>query len=68
MKRFEVSERLLSGVRPAPIIIKPAGDTLLQQMLYAAALSDFVAIYLALLGGIDPLSGNIVDKLKKELA
>ncbi len=67
-KRFEVSERLLSGVRPAPMIIKPAGDTLLQQMLYTAALGDFVSIYLALLGGIDPTLAPIVDKLKNELA
>ncbi len=66
-KRFEVSERLLSGIRPAPIIVRPAGDTLLQQMLYTVALGDFVSTYLALLGGVNPSSGDIVEKLKKEL-
>lgn len=67
-KRFEVSERLLSGTRPAPLIIKPEGQTLLQQMLYSFGLGDFVSVYLAMLAGINPTPLELVDKLKKELS
>lgn len=66
-RRFEVGERLLSGLRPAPIVIEPHGDTLLQQLVYAIALSNFTTIYLALLGGIDPSPIDLVEKLKQEL-
>jgi glucose/mannose-6-phosphate isomerase len=66
-KSYELAERLLSGLRPAPVIVEPAGGTLLRQLLYTAALGDFVSIYLALLGNVDPYSSKITDKFKKEL-
>jgi len=66
-KRFEVSERLLSGMRPHPIVVEPKGDTLLQQLAYSYALGDFVSIYLALLNGVNPTPVDLVEKLKKEL-
>jgi glucose/mannose-6-phosphate isomerase len=66
-KRFEVSERLLSGLRPAPIIVKPEGDTLLQQLAFAIAMGDFVGTYLALLNGVNPTPVDLVEKFKKEL-
>ncbi len=66
-KRFEVSEKLLSGLRPAPLVITPVGDTLLQQLVWATALGDFVTIYLGLLNGIDPTPVGLVEKLKVEL-
>lgn len=66
-KRFQVTERLLSGMRPAPIIIKPQGDTLLQQLLYAIALGSFVSLYLALLNGINPTPVDLVEKFKASL-
>lgn len=66
-KRFEVSERLLSGMRPAPIVIEPRGETLLQQLAYSFALADFVSIYAGILNGVNPTPVELVEKLKKEL-
>jgi glucose/mannose-6-phosphate isomerase len=66
-KRFEVSERLLSGKRPAPIVVEPHGDTLLQQLLWSIAMGDFVSIYLALLNNVNPTPVDLVEKFKVAL-
>ena len=66
-KRFELSERLLSGKRPAPIVVTPQGETLLQQLLWASVLGDFTSIYLALLNGVNPTPVDLVEKFKTEL-
>ena len=66
-KRFEVTEKLLSGLRPSPLVVRPVGETLLQQLVWATALGDFVTIYLGLLNGIDPTPVGLVEKLKVEL-
>lgn len=66
-KRFEVSERLLSGMRPAPIVITPKGETVLEQLAWSFALGDFTSIYLAILNGVNPTPVDLVEKLKKEL-
>jgi glucose/mannose-6-phosphate isomerase len=66
-KRFVVSERLLSGMRPAPEVVEVQGDTVLQQLLWAAALGDFTSLYLAILNGVNPTPVGLVEKLKVEL-
>ncbi|HSX34224.1 MAG TPA: bifunctional phosphoglucose/phosphomannose isomerase [Candidatus Saccharimonadales bacterium] len=66
-KRFEVTERLLSGLRPAPHVVTVQGDTLLEQLLWALAYGDFVTLYLAFLNGVDPAPVGLVEKFKKEL-
>jgi glucose/mannose-6-phosphate isomerase len=66
-KRFEVTERLLSGKRPAPLVVVPEGDTLLKQLLWGIAMGDFVSVYLALLNGVNPMPVDLVEKLKVEL-
>jgi glucose/mannose-6-phosphate isomerase len=66
-KRFELSAKLLSGKRPAPIVVQPQGETLLQQLLWSSILGDFVSIYLALLNGVNPTPVDLVEKFKKEL-
>lgn len=66
-KRFEVTEKLLSGRRPMPIVVQPVGDTLLQQLLWTANLGDFVSIYLALLNNLNPTPVDLVEKFKLEL-
>ena len=66
-KRFEVSERLLSGMRPSPIVVVPKGETLLQQLAWSFALGDFVSIYLAILNGVNPTPVDLVEKFKVEL-
>lgn len=66
-KRFSVTERLLSGMRPAPIVVEPQGQDILEQLLWAANLGDFVSLYLALLNGLNPTPVELVEKLKTEL-
>jgi glucose/mannose-6-phosphate isomerase len=66
-KRFEVSERLLSGKRPAPIIVDVQGETLLEQLLWTITFGDFVTIYTALLNGINPAPVDLIEKFKKSL-
>jgi glucose/mannose-6-phosphate isomerase len=66
-KRFEVTERLLSGKRPAPIVINAEGHNLLEQLLWTITLGDFVSIYLALLNGLNPAPVDMLEKLKKAL-
>jgi glucose/mannose-6-phosphate isomerase len=66
-KRFEVTERLLSGLRPAPHIVQAEGGDLLEQLLWTVAYGDFVSLYLALLNGLNPAPVDLVEKFKKEM-
>lgn len=66
-KRFEVTERLLSGRRPAAHIVTPQGETLLQQLLWTTAFGDFVSLYTALLNGLNPTPVDLIEKLKTSL-
>ena len=66
-KRFEVTERLLSGMRPAPIVVNAQGESLLEQLLWVIALGDFVTIYTALLNGLNPAPVDLIEKFKKSL-
>lgn len=63
-KRFEVTERLLSGLRPAPMVVVPEGKTLLEQLLWASNYGDYVSLYVALLNGLNPTPVDLVEKLK----
>lgn len=67
LKRFEVSDRLLSGMRPKALRIELAGDTPLRQMLWSCIYADFASIYVAILNGVDPTPVDLVEKLKSEL-
>ncbi|HVU59720.1 MAG TPA: bifunctional phosphoglucose/phosphomannose isomerase [Candidatus Saccharimonadales bacterium] len=66
-KRFAVTERLLSGLRPAPLVVTAEGNTLLEQLLWTSAFGDFVSIYTALCNGINPAPVDLVERFKKEL-
>jgi glucose/mannose-6-phosphate isomerase len=66
-KRFVISAKLLSGVRPDPIVVTPEGETILEQLLWTIALGDFVTLYTALLSNINPTPVDLIEKLKKEL-
>jgi len=67
-KRFAVSARLLSGMRPAPNVVDVRGTTPLEQLLWVSIFGDFVTIYLALLNGLDPAPVELIEKFKKALA
>ena len=66
-KRFEVTEKLLSGRRPAPNVVQVKGETILEQLLWAVAFGDFVSIYLALLNNVNQAPVELVEKFKIEL-
>jgi len=67
-KRFDVTNKLLSGRWPEPHIIKVEGEDLLSQLLWACVLGDFVSIYVALLNGVNPTPVELLEKLKAEIA
>lgn len=69
-KRFELSDKLLSGRWPSPNRVQAQGDSKLEQLLWTVVLGDFVSVYLALLNGLSPIDTgdkDIIEKFKKEL-
>lgn len=66
-RRFEVTEKLLSGLRPAAKNVDLQGDTKIAQLLWGCVLADFVSVYLGILNGVNPMRVELVEKLKKEL-
>lgn len=66
-KRFEVSDRMLSGKRPAAHVVQLEGETILEQMINGIAYGDFVTLYVALLNGLNPTPVDLITKLKAEL-
>jgi glucose/mannose-6-phosphate isomerase len=67
LKRFRVSDRLLSGKRPKAHGIRVKGDTLLKQLLWANIFADFASIYVGILNNVDPGPVALANKLKEEL-
>lgn len=67
-KRFEISERLLSGTRPKSYVVNAEGSNLLEQTLWAGLMGDFTTIYTAILSGEDPSPIKIIEKFKKTLS
>lgn len=67
LKRFDVTERLLSGQKPTAIEVKAEGDTRLKQLLWAIQLGDFVSLYTSLLNGLDPTPVDKIEQFKKLL-
>ena len=68
IKRFAVSDQLLSGRRPKSHVVNLKGETPLQQLLWGTILADFASIYLAILNQVNPTPVDLIEKLKKELA
>jgi len=67
LKRFEISDRLLSGKRPKATVLNLEGDSVIAQLLWGSIFADFVSIYAAILNGVDPTPVVLIEKLKKEL-
>jgi len=67
LRRFEISDRLLSGLRPKATVVNMVGDSLIAQLLWGSILADYVSIYVATLNGVDPTPVELIEKLKKEL-
>ena len=67
-KRFELTDRLLSGRWPTPLVIDiPKGQSASEDLGWAVALGDFVSIYLGLINNVDPGPVDLVEKFKTEL-
>lgn len=66
-RRMELSERMLSGKKPAAHNILAQGDTPLTQLLWTVLFGDFVTLYLALLNNVDPTPVALVERFKNEL-
>lgn len=67
LKRFEVSDRLLSGQRPKAHQVRLQGDSVIGQLLWGCILADFVSIYVAMINNVDPAPVALIEKLKAEL-
>jgi len=67
LKRFEISDRLLSGQRPKSTVINLAGDSVIEQLLWGSILADFVSIYVAILNNVNPTPVQLIETLKQEL-
>jgi len=68
LRRFEITDRLLSGKRPKATEINLVGDSTIKQLLWGSILADFVGIYLAILNNVNPMPVELIEKLKKEIA
>lgn len=67
LKRFELTDKLLSGKRPKAVVIELKGDSLLKQLLWGSLLADVSSIYAGILNGVDPTTVDLIEKLKNEL-
>lgn len=67
-KRFDLSDKLLSGKRPAANVINLKGETPLAQLIWGAVLADFSSVYAGILNGVDPSPVHLIEKLKVELS
>lgn len=70
VRRFELSNKFLSGRWPEPVQIQSKGETQLEHLLYASALGEFTSLYTGLLNGVSPIDvgdKDIIEKFKKEL-
>lgn len=68
LKRFEVSDRLLSGQRPKSTVINLVGNSIIEQLLWGSILADYVSIYVAILNGVNPTPVDLIERFKAELA
>lgn len=67
-QRFDLSDRLLSGKRPAAVPVELKGESILAQLVWGAILADFASTYTAILNNVDPTPVVLIEKLKQELA
>lgn len=67
LKRFEISDRLLSGQRPKAYVVNAVGATELEQLVWMITFGDYVTLYVAMLNEVDPTPVDLVERMKKEL-
>lgn len=67
LQRFEITDRILSGMRPKAIRVEAQGANILEHLLYLILVGDYATTYLGILNGVNPTPVELVEKLKKEL-
>lgn len=67
-ERMELSDRLLSGMRPKAQVVNIPGETYWAQVVWACTLADAASCYVAVLNGVNPAPVELVEKFKKELS
>lgn len=67
-ERMELSDRMLSGMRPKAVPLQLVGDSLMRQFLWALALADMTSIYGAILNNVDPTPVAMIETFKKSLS
>ena len=67
LKRFSLSDKMLSGRRPKSTVVPMQGKTALEQMLWGSVLADFVSIYVGILNNVDPTQVDLIEKFKKAM-
>ena len=68
IERMELSDRLLSGLRPKAQVVNLAGENYWRQAVWACTLADATSCYVAILNGVNPAPVELVEKFKKELS
>lgn len=68
IERMELSDRMLSGMRPKAGVILLQGESRVQQFLWAMALADMTSIYGAILNNVDPTPVEMIEKFKQSLS
>lgn len=66
-KRIEITKSLLGGQVGGVTEVWSKGKSKLARLLSLVYYGDFLSVYLAILGGIDPTPVKVIERLKKEL-
>ncbi len=64
---MDLSDRLLSGLRPKSVQVLLRGQTLVEELLWGVILADYVSTYLAILNHVNPASSQLTDRFKAAL-
>jgi len=66
-KRIEITKSLISGHVGGITEVWSQGESALARTMSLILFGDYLSLYLAALGGVDPTPVDIIEKLKKEL-
>ncbi len=65
--RFEITEKIISGVQPEVLHVKAEGRNLLEEIFYLTILGDWISFYLAILNRVDPTEIREINILKEQM-
>lgn len=68
VERMELTNRMLSGMRPNAVTIICVGDGLVRQILWSIALADITGVYGAILNNVNPTTVDLSDRFKEALS